>query len=66
MPTEAAAFALGRELRALEDSGQAHPKAVKRLVTLTRDAVPTQIPEGVVAQPAYEWLLNAESTHAGS
>lgn len=46
-----------RELRALETAGKAHPKASLRLLTLTRDGVPASLPEGVQAQPAYQWLL---------
>jgi predicted AAA+ superfamily ATPase len=48
-----------RELRALTDAGRFYPKAVKRLLTLTRDGLPDRVPNGVVAQPAYEWMLAA-------
>lgn len=48
---------LVRELRALEEAGQAHPRAVRRLLTATRDALPTDLPRRVTAMPAYEWLL---------
>lgn len=41
-------------------TAKAHSKAVKRLLTLIRDAVPPQIPEGGIAQPAYEWMLSTE------
>lgn len=46
-----------RELRALEEAGEMFPKARRRLLVLTRDGVPRQVPAGVVVQPAYEWLL---------
>lgn len=50
-----------REFRALEGAAHDYPKATKRLLTLTRDAMPTQAPPGVIVQPAYEWLLMATS-----
>jgi hypothetical protein len=28
-----------------------------RLLTLTQDAVPADVPTGTLAQPAYEWML---------
>ncbi len=46
-----------RELRALEDVAKMYPKATRRLLTLTRDSMPTDVPKNVVVQPAYEWLL---------
>jgi hypothetical protein len=46
-----------REFRALEGAAREYPKATKRLLTLTRDAMPMQAPSGVIVQPAYEWLL---------
>jgi predicted AAA+ superfamily ATPase len=46
-----------RELRAMEEAGLLFPDAGKRLLTLTRDGIPRQIPPGVLAQPVYEWLL---------
>jgi predicted AAA+ superfamily ATPase len=46
-----------RELRALEDVAKVYPKATRRLLTLTRDIMPDDVPEGVVVQAAYEWLL---------
>lgn len=48
---------LEREIRALEEAGQVHPKAVRRLLTLTSESVPTDVPRGIIVQPAYEWLL---------
>ena len=46
-----------RELRALEAAGQQFPKALRRLLTLTRDGLPREAPAGVLAQPAYVWML---------
>ncbi|HYU31927.1 MAG TPA: hypothetical protein VEW48_07170 [Thermoanaerobaculia bacterium] len=46
-----------RELRALEEAGRLFPDAQKRLLTLTLDGVPREVPPGVAVQPAYEWLL---------
>ena len=46
-----------RELRALVEAGEVHPRARKRLLTLTRDGAPAEPPLGVIVQPAYEWML---------
>jgi hypothetical protein len=46
-----------RELRALDEAGRLYAKARKRLLTLTRDTLPASVPEGIEAQPAYEWIL---------
>lgn len=48
-----------RELRALEEGGRLFPRASRRLLTLTRDAVPSRMPSGIRAQAAYEWVLAA-------
>lgn len=48
-----------RELRALEEASGLHPEAKRLLLTLTRDALPSDVPRGVVAQPAYEWMLSS-------
>ena len=48
-----------RELRALLEAGEAHPRARKRLLTLTRDAAPAETPPGITVEPAYEWMLGA-------
>ncbi len=48
-----------RELRALVEAGRIHPKAKKRLLTLTSDGRPAEVPRGVEVQPAYEWMLSA-------
>ena len=48
-----------RELRALIQAERDYPRAVRRLLVLTRDqAVPLPEP-GISLQPAYEWLLAA-------
>jgi len=46
-----------RELRALEDVAKSFPKTARRLLTLTREAMPQDVPAGIFVQPAYEWLL---------
>lgn len=50
-----------RELRALEEVARLYPKAAPRLLTLTRDGLPAELPAGVVAQPAYKWMLATEA-----
>ena len=47
-----------RELRALEAAGEHHPDAGKRVLTLDPGDLPRTLPEGVVAEAAYEWMLN--------
>lgn len=49
-----------RELRALDEAGRSHPDAIRRLLTATRVGLPPRVPPGLVAQPAYEWLLTGE------
>ncbi len=46
-----------RELRGLKTAGRKFPKARKLLLTLTRDGLPPSVPEDVIAQPAYVWML---------
>ncbi len=46
------------EIQALEAAGRLYPHAVRRLLTSTRDALPRHVPEGILAQPAYEWMLS--------
>jgi len=46
------------EIQALEEAGRLYPRAVRRLLTSTRDALPRNAPEGILAQPAYEWMLS--------
>jgi hypothetical protein len=49
--------AMAREVRALEESRRLFPKATRRLLTLTRDAIPVDVLAGIIAEPAYEWTL---------
>ena len=51
-----------RELRALAEAAQLFPKAGTRLLTLTRDRAPSEVPPGITVQPAYEWMLAAPGT----
>ena len=53
---------LARELRALEDARAEHRGAKARLLTLTFDQVPADLPKGVSAQPAWQWLLADSQT----
>lgn len=46
-----------RELRALEEARAAHPDARPWLLTATRDGGPSDAPEWLSVQPAYQWML---------
>ena len=46
-----------REFRALTAAGQEFPGAGMRLLTLTRDGIPDTLPDNVVAEPAWVWML---------
>ena len=46
-----------REVRALEAAGEAFPDARKLLLTLHRDGIPPELPDGVAAKPVYVWAL---------
>jgi predicted AAA+ superfamily ATPase len=46
-----------REVRALVEARAMFPEARCRLLTLTRDAIPPDVPNGIMAEPAYQWLL---------
>jgi uncharacterized protein len=48
-----------RELRALVEAGNDLPAAGRRLLTMTRDGLPRETPAGVIAEPAYVWLLTS-------
>lgn len=48
-----------RELRALAGAGGAFPRAGRRLLTLTRDGAPPEVPAGITVQPAYQWMVEA-------
>ena len=54
------AAVLDRELRALEAAGEQFADAGKRLLTLDRDNLPRTLPYGVVAQAAWEWMLDED------
>ena len=47
-----------RELRALVAAGEQFADAGQRLLTMGGGEVPSPIPEGVVVQTAYEWMLD--------
>lgn len=47
-----------RELRSLVEAGRVHPKAARRLLTLTHELPPAAPPRGVVVEPAYAWMLS--------
>jgi predicted AAA+ superfamily ATPase len=51
-----------RELRALVAAGKAFPQAAKRLLTLTRDGAPAEVPPNVTVQPAYQWMLTGQTS----
>ncbi len=46
-----------REIRALIAVGEQYPDAEMRLLTLNRAGLPDTLPDGVVAQPAWTWML---------
>ncbi len=52
-----------RELRALAAAGQAFPAAEQSLLTLDHRGLPAEVPAGVGARPAYEWILAAAGEH---
>lgn len=52
-----------RELRALVEAGAMYPAARRRLLTLTRDGAPAEVPAGIMVQPTYEWLLADPADH---
>jgi uncharacterized protein len=47
-----------RELRSLAAAADEHPRATRRLLVLDRDTLLRLEAPGIVAQPAYEWLLS--------
>lgn len=53
-----------REVRALDEAGAMFPRARKRLLTLTREALPFLPPEDVIVQPAYGWMLELPGSAA--
>ena len=46
-----------REFRALSGAGKLFPRARKRLLTLTHDRLPADLPAGTEVQTACEWFL---------
>lgn len=48
---------LGRELRALREAAEEHPRAARRFLVLDRDQALRAKAPGVEVRPAYEWLL---------
>lgn len=55
-----------RELRALAAASSEYPDAALRLLTLTRDALPEELPADVVGQPAYAWMLDTAERRPGT
>lgn len=55
-----------RELRALVEAGAIYPATRQRLLTLTRDGAPAEVPPGITVQPAYEWMLDEPVLSAAS
>ena len=50
-----------REFRALSGAGKLFPRARKRLLTLTDDRRPADLPAGTEVQTACEWFLDGYS-----
>ena len=48
-----------RELRGLASAAGEFPDATLRLLTLTRDGLPAELPSNVIAEPAYVWALDS-------
>ena len=48
-----------REVSALTAAASEHPRATRRLLVLDREQAMGVVGQGVIAQPAYEWLLDA-------
>ena len=46
-----------RELRALGAASGEHPEAKQLLLTLTQEGLPSELPAGAEALPAWKWLL---------
>lgn len=54
-----------REFRALADAASLHPKARRRLLVATFDALPAQWPSDLVVEPAWHWLLESREPATG-
>lgn len=48
---------LEREVRALEESARDYPDAARLLLTADHSGLPRDLPAGIVAKTAYEWML---------
>ncbi len=46
-----------RETRALVEAADLFPDATKTLLVLTRDGIPSSVPQGIKVQCAWEWML---------
>lgn len=46
-----------REFRSLVEASPEYPKATRHILTLNRPGPLPTIPEGILVQPAYEWML---------
>ena len=46
-----------RETRALVETAEQFPGAVKTLLVMARDGIPAQVPLGIRVQCAWEWML---------
>ena len=57
VPRERLPYLSFEDERLAAAAGAMFPGAGKRLLTLVRDGIPDDLPAGVVAQPACEWLL---------
>jgi len=51
------AVTTARKVRALEAAAKLYPKAIRRLLTWSRDIMPAETPAGVIVQRVYEWML---------
>ncbi|MDP2791169.1 MAG: ATP-binding protein [Rectinemataceae bacterium] len=51
-----------REFRALIEAAPFYPGAVCRLLTLNRPGSLPEVPQAVLVQPTYEWMLGGERT----
>jgi len=46
------------DIQALEEAGRLYPRAVRRPADVYARRLPRSAPEGILAQPAYEWMLS--------
>jgi hypothetical protein len=52
---------LSRELRALSEAQKEHPKAQQRILVSTFAVLPRDVPAQTIVQPAWSWLLQAQT-----